>query len=75
MRVKSNLKALLVERDISIQQFARDTDLKFETLRRLYNDDTKQYQRDTIGRICEVLEIEIGELLLLVDDEKKDTTV
>lgn len=75
MRVKSNLKALLDEKDKSIQQFARETGLKFETLRRLYNDDTKQYQRDTIGRICEVLEIEIGELLILEDDDKKDATV
>lgn len=69
MRAKSNLKAILDERQISIQQFARDTDLKFETLRRLYNDDTKQYQRDTIGRVCEVLDIKIDELLVLVEEE------
>lgn len=45
------------------------TDLKFETLRRLYNDDTKQYQRDTIGRICEVLEINIHDILILINEE------
>lgn len=68
MRVKSNLKALLDEREISIQQFARDTGLKFETLRRLYNDETKQYQRDTIGRVCEVLDVGIEELLVFTKD-------
>lgn len=71
MRVKSNLKAILDARSISIQQFARDSGLKFETLRRLYNDDTKQYQRDTIGTVCKVLEIKIDELLILEEDEDK----
>lgn len=70
MRAMSNLKALLDERDISIQQFARDTGLKFETLRRLYNDETKQFQRDTIGRVCEVLDVRIDELIVLIDDKE-----
>lgn len=69
MRAKSNLKALLDERGISIQQFARDTGLKFETLRRLYNDDTKQYQRDTIGIVCKTLGVSIDQLLLLIETE------
>ncbi|MFS0763936.1 helix-turn-helix domain-containing protein [Peribacillus phoenicis] len=68
IRVKSNLKKILDERNISIRQLASMTDLKFETLRRLYNDDTKQYQRDTIGRICEILEIKIGDILILIED-------
>lgn len=71
MRVKSNLKALLDAEDISIRQFAKDTGLHYETLRRMYNDDTKQYQRDTIGRICEVLDVDIAELLSLVEVEDK----
>lgn len=67
-RVKSELKSLLDARDISIRQFAKDTGLQYETLRRLYNDDTKQYQRDTIGRVCEVLGVGVGDLLTLVDE-------
>lgn len=70
MRASSNLKAILDERGISIQQFARDSDLKFETLRRLYNDETKQYQRDTIGRVCEVLDIPIQELIVLIKEDE-----
>lgn len=69
MRVKSNLKAVLDERNISIRQFAEDTGLPFETLRRLYNDETKQYQRDTIGRICEVLKVGISDILVLVNEK------
>ena len=69
MRAKSNLKALLDERNKSIRQFAEETDLPFETLRRLYNDETKQYQRDTLGRICEVLNVQINDVLILVNEE------
>ncbi|MBS4191215.1 helix-turn-helix transcriptional regulator [Bacillus sp. FJAT-49705] len=66
-RVKSELKKILDERNISIRQLAEMTGLKFETVRRLYHDDTKQYQRDSIGLVCEALEIELSELLVLID--------
>lgn len=70
MRVKSNLKAILDGRDMSIRELEAISGLKFESLRRLYNDDTKQYQRETIGRICKVLNVGIGDLLILVDEEE-----
>jgi DNA-binding Xre family transcriptional regulator len=70
MRAKSNLKEVLDSRDKSIRQLANETGLQFETLRRLYNDETKQYQRDTIGRICEVLDIKIEELLILTEESE-----
>lgn len=68
MRVKSNLKAILDERDISIRQLAEDANLKYETVRRLYHDETMQYQRDSIGSICKALKIELSELLILEDE-------
>lgn len=70
MRVKSNLKALLDARKQSIRGFAQEAGLPTETVRRLYNDTTMQYQRDTIGRVCEVLGVGIEELLLLTEDEE-----
>ncbi|MEH7484279.1 helix-turn-helix transcriptional regulator, partial [Neobacillus drentensis] len=67
--VKSELKKILDERKISIRQlasmstekFGKDKELKFETLRRLYNDETVQYQRETIGKVCELLDIPLSE--------------
>lgn len=72
LRAKSNLKELLDAQGLSIRKFSEMTGLPFETLRRLYNDDTKQYQRDTIGRICEVLDVDINELLTLVDEDEAE---
>jgi putative transcriptional regulator len=70
MRVKSNLKTVLDERQMSIRELAARTGLPFETVRRLYNDDTKQYQRDTIGMICDELKIDLSELLILSDSKE-----
>jgi DNA-binding Xre family transcriptional regulator len=69
--VKSNLKPILDEKDISIRQLAKDTDLKFETLRRMYHDETKQYNKEMIAKVCEVLEVEISDLLILEEVEDK----
>ncbi|WP_318243546.1 helix-turn-helix transcriptional regulator [Fictibacillus norfolkensis] len=63
--MKSNLKKLLDDRGISIRRFSEDTGLQFETLRRMYNDDTKQYNKLMIAKVCEELEVEISELLVL----------
>ncbi|AUJ25830.1 helix-turn-helix domain-containing protein [Virgibacillus dokdonensis] len=61
--VCSNLKKILDERNKSIRWLAAEAGLKFETVRRLYNDDTKQYQRETIAAVCIALNIELSELL------------
>ncbi|HFJ9454139.1 TPA: helix-turn-helix domain-containing protein [Bacillus tropicus] len=39
-----SLKAILDKRGMSIRQLSDKSGLPFETLRRLYNDQTKQYQ-------------------------------
>lgn len=80
-RVKSNLKAIMDSRDIKIRQLEamtkrpedKEPRVKFETIRRLYHDTTKQYQRDSIGILCEVLNVELSELLILVDKEEDQT--
>lgn len=71
MRVKSNLKAVLDHKRISIRECARMADLPVETVRRLYNDDTKQYQRDSIGALCEALDVEISDILILIASDEK----
>jgi DNA-binding Xre family transcriptional regulator len=68
-KVKSNLKAVLKEKELSIRQLAEQTGLSFETLRRMYHDQTRQYNRDMLAKVCESLEININELLLLVDEQ------
>jgi putative transcriptional regulator len=70
--VNTRLKEILDERGFSIRSFASDSDLKFETVRKLYNNTARQYQKETIGKVCEALDIDIGDLLILVDEDKED---
>ncbi len=73
MRVKSTLKIILDERGISIGKCAEMAGLKKETVRRMYNDTTMQYQRDTLGgALCKALNVEISDILSLEDNEKSN---
>lgn len=40
----------------------------FETVRRMYNNTTMQYQLDTLGALCKALECEIGDLLEIIEE-------
>ncbi|MEC1626007.1 helix-turn-helix domain-containing protein [Bacillus mojavensis] len=71
--VKTRLKELLDERGLSIRNFAFSNNLRFETVRKLYNNTARQYQEETLGKICEALNIDIKDLLILVDVEKTNS--
>ncbi|GGH72779.1 hypothetical protein GCM10010978_09990 [Compostibacillus humi] len=69
--VKCNLKAILdarkgTENEISIRELATKSGLKFETVRRMYHDETRRYQRESLAAICIALDIDISDLLTLV---------
>lgn len=68
IRAKSNLKMILDEKGMSIRKCAEISGLKFETVRKMYNDDAKQYQRDSLGALCKALECEISDLLELIEE-------
>lgn len=68
VRAKSKLKEILTERKISIRKCAEMAGLKVETVRRMYNDTTMQYQRDTLGALCKALDCKIDDLLEIVEE-------
>lgn len=68
-RAKSNLKKILDERGISIRKCTEMADLKFETVRKMYNDDAKQYQRDTLGALCTALDVKIEDLIEIIEEK------
>jgi len=65
VQLKSNLKEIIDSRGLSIRQLAKDIDYRFETVRQLYNNDTKQFPRDLLVKLCAYLEIDISDLLKL----------
>lgn len=69
MRAKSTLKEVLDEKEISIRKCAELANLPVETVRRMYNDTTMQYQRNTLGALCKALNVQISDLLTLTEEE------
>lgn len=67
--VKSNLKEILDARGLSIRKVSTDIGYRFETVRRMYNNDMKHYPQDLISKLCTYLDVGVGELL----EHKKDT--
>lgn len=62
--IKSRLKDIADQRDLSIRQIAREADCHFEIVRRLYNDTMERYPRDVIDKLCTYLDVGVGELLV-----------
>lgn len=61
--VRCNLKTILNEEKMSIRQLSEATGLTFETVRRLYHNTTVNYNKYSLAVICEVLNVELSELL------------
>jgi DNA-binding Xre family transcriptional regulator len=67
--VKSNLKRILDERDISIRQLARDIDHRLESVRQLYNDELERYPRELLTKLCTYLDVTPGDLLIIEKEQ------
>lgn len=62
--MRSNLKAILDERALSIRKVAADIGYNFEGVRRMYNDEMDRYPRDLLEKLCDYLGVEIDRLLV-----------
>jgi DNA-binding Xre family transcriptional regulator len=69
--VNSKLKDILDERELSIRKVAKDIDYRFESVRSLYNNETKNYPRELLSRLCTYLNVAPGDLLR-IDEEESD---
>jgi len=72
LQVNSRLKNILDERGLSIRKVAADTGLQFESVRRLYNNDTERFPREILAKLCEYLGVGISDLLILENGDRQD---
>lgn len=68
--LQSNLKALLDRRRISIREFARMIDYRFETVRLLYNNELTRVPIELMERICTELNCTLNDLFTVVQEPK-----
>lgn len=63
--IRSNLKEILDRENISIRQLAADIDYRFETVRKLYNNELERYPKELLYKVCIYLHITTCELLII----------
>lgn len=57
-----NLPILLAERKMRVADLIRGTNINKTTLHKLYNGEQTRIDLDTIDRICNCLDIDVGDL-------------
>ncbi|WP_411859587.1 helix-turn-helix domain-containing protein, partial [Bacillus velezensis] len=55
--IKSNLKPILDEKNISIRKLSNDIDHGFNTVRKLYHDVLERYQRELLVKVFTSVDI------------------
>ncbi|GAA0856288.1 helix-turn-helix transcriptional regulator [Aliiglaciecola litoralis] len=61
--IKCNLSTLLGARRLKISDVVRDTGINRSTVNRLYHETTSRIDFETLEKLCDYLECEVGELL------------
>ena len=59
-----NLKKLMDDNNISINEMSRYANVRYETVRKYYNNDCYWYDAEILAKFCYVLECKINELLI-----------
>lgn len=67
-----NLPVLLAERRMKVADLIRMTGISKSTVHKIYNEQTSRIDFDTMDKICEALDIEVGDLFTYVPNESLD---
>ena len=71
--VKNNLKHLVLDRDMSLAQLAKRIGIAYSIINDFANLKRQSVQFDVIEAICRELNVTIGDVLVIVPDEKPVT--
>jgi putative transcriptional regulator len=67
--IKCYLSRILGDKKLKVAEIARDTGINKNTLHRLYNETATRVDLEVVEQLCRYLDIEVGELFEIVDDE------
>ncbi|MCR8983095.1 helix-turn-helix domain-containing protein [Brevibacillus laterosporus] len=68
MKIHIKLADLLKERGISQRELSRLTGIRVSSINEMCNNETVRMPLDNLAKICEVLGVEITDVLELVDE-------
>lgn len=67
-----NLPVLLAERRMKVADLIRMTGISKSTMHKIYNEQTSRIDFETMDKICEALDIGVGDLFTYVANESLD---
>ena len=70
--IVNHLPTLLAERRLKVADAVRATGISKTTLHKIYNDQSSRIDFDTIDKLCEYLEVGVGDIFEHVDEVEKD---
>lgn len=71
MYLKSRIKVLLAERDMSQKDLAEQTGLTTRLISEIVNNKVKMYPKEAIEKIMIALEVnDVGDLFITVEEDK-----
>lgn len=62
--IRCKLSSILGEKKMKVADLVRATSISKSTLHKLYNEQSTRIDFDTIETLCEVLNVEVGDLLV-----------
>ncbi len=65
---------MLAERRLKVADAVRATGVSKTTLHKIYNDQSSRIDFDTIDKLCEYLEVEVGDIFQYVKEDKEKST-
>ena len=72
--IVNHLPTLLAERRLKVADAVRATGVSKTTLHKIYNDQSSRIDFDTIDKLCEYLEVGVGDIFEYVKEDKEKNT-
>ncbi|MGI2146991.1 helix-turn-helix domain-containing protein [Shewanella frigidimarina] len=66
--IKCHFSRIIGDKKLKVAEVARDTGINKNTLHRLYNETATRIDLDMIETLCRYLDVNIGELLEIKED-------
>lgn len=70
--IVNRLPLLLAEKRLKVADAVRETGISKTTLHKIYNDQSTRIDFDTIDKLCEYLDVKVGDIFEYVPNEKSE---
>jgi len=61
-KIKNYLPAILGDKKMSIRELSEETGITYTMIRDLYHGQRQSVKWETIDKVCEVLDVDVGDL-------------